>query len=480
SDYEEWFAAFFEDTKDSGRREQWQKDAHLKGVLAVRDKVKPARHDPRQIAKRPDASYQELAITPPDEARSQEGPEKTKEALGAIAAIESSFQPRKWKTLEDVAALSEEWQRREWRKPAAHLKSLVEAMKPGPKLVAAVDEILAFEEQTRKEIESRWEGIKSDQDVIEGSSDELLKKFGEFLTDETKSAPGQGTRNDVEALRRKLNELEKLSKDAAAFVRGPWKDKVDQQWFKKEVSDRLSQAGRPLTAQLLRETWLANDAVVKGFYRLDEDPRDSWALDIDDAKDLREKLEKRHAKRTVTEQEYTRLLNQLDRLNEAITAVRSLPAFAIKKPEIEEGMRKAEEAYALVHPQILEREEFRFQAFFDKLAASFPDRAAFRKHFRNPGDADALRGRGIPGSTPHSLDLLSPKGLAIRPKREDENGNLVFDVFFTAHFEVTEGFIRGKTYTDPVSQEWTITPGPAPDQGEIIKVEPRPVPTDAR
>ena len=43
-------------------------------------------------------------------------------------------------------------------------------MKPRPKLVAAVDEILAFEEQTRKEIESRWKSIDDDlKDLIDES-----------------------------------------------------------------------------------------------------------------------------------------------------------------------------------------------------------------------------------------------------------------------------------------------------------------------
>ena len=291
---------------------------------------------------------------------------------------------------------------------------------------------------------------------------------------ETASAPGKGTREDVEELRKKLNELEKLSNDAAAFVSGPWKDRVDQQWFKSEVSDGLAQT--PITAQLLRETWLADDAVVKGYYRI-ADPRASWALGIDRMKDLREKLEKRRERRTVTEQEFIRLSNELDRLKTAITAVRSLPAIEMKKPEIEAGMKKSEETYALVRRDI-EGVEFNFEAFFNSIKADFPNRAAFRKHFRNPSDADALRARGIAGSKPHSLLLLSPKGPEIQPLKQDEEGNPVFEVLFRARFEVTDGFIRGKIYPDTVSQKWTIQPGPGPDEGQIIKVEPGPIPLD--
>jgi hypothetical protein len=96
--------------------------------------------------------------------------------------------------------------------------------------------------------------------------------------------------------------------------------------------------------------------------------------------------------------------------------------------------------------------EFDFAAFFNKCAADFADEARFKEYFADPDDAKWLREGSLRGSRPQRLELVSGVQQPAPP------GGVVFKVVFKAHFEVTDGFLRGRTYSDTLTQEWQIDP----------------------
>ncbi|NQT85036.1 hypothetical protein HQ563_18620, partial [bacterium] len=345
--YEGWFEKFLSDTADQARQERWQKDAYLKAVLAMRGKVKPEDH-PRKIANRSDMSLLELAKNPSEEAKSPDGRDSTKAALELIKDIESRFQSGDWAVSKSVAALSEVWRERKWAKPAAHLKSLVEAVKPGPKLVAAVDEILAFEEQTRKEIESRWKSIDDDRKVIKASGSKVLSGFDDYIEAEAGSA------GDLEGLKTRLEEVGSVAGNLVTFLEGDWQNKVDRALFIKE--GEVSPGGVPTKDTFV--SWLEE---AKLYEKFGKDPRDSWI-----AKEMRRELENAQ----LTEDQKRRL----DELATAMDALEKLPGVVKYKDTIERGMASVDPGIRDLHFGVFFAENWKqlcsdyeewFAAFFE-------------------------------------------------------------------------------------------------------------------
>ena len=275
SAYDGWFGRL---GSDLGKVEgdKWLKDSYLcEKVIAKLESAKARKIelDPRRIARAPGRPLSHLQHNPPDSARTPEASARTLQALGVVNQIEQALKQWPSQGSSGVAVLAARFDERGWHRQASYVQSLLAGATPGhgASLVSAVARVLD-EAPAIEEIETEWAELQELSNTIEAAGDPIMAKFGSFLLAETVSEQGPGTREDIEALLSRVQELKEVARELAAFVAGNWQTKVDRNAFAAAREVVLPADGVPTRHTLI--TWLKE---VNGYIALKPDPRDAWS-----------------------------------------------------------------------------------------------------------------------------------------------------------------------------------------------------------
>ena len=223
-------------------------------------------YQPRNISHARE-SYDTLAITPPQDAKTGLGPNYTKHGLEFIDKISQAL--THWPVLTQLDATAKAYETRGWTRPAAGVRSLVQSAEPPPipespadiqerlklvkkfNLVGDIEKVVTGYREVQA-IDADWDRITSriaQVQAIPGNVP-LLQAFKQFAEDLPKAQsagakPGEGTLDDVKNLSAAFAEINKtldklvvlnntaydlaeLAKDPAAQVPADKQIAIDQ------------------------------------------------------------------------------------------------------------------------------------------------------------------------------------------------------------------------------------------------------------
>ncbi|HUW19629.1 MAG TPA: SUMF1/EgtB/PvdO family nonheme iron enzyme [Sedimentisphaerales bacterium] len=249
--------------RGNSRADKWGKDAHLKSVL---EKIKDASYPYKVVVHQGRASVSEI-IHQPEYAEQKD----TQKALEAIKDIKNFFDPnseKAWPVLAGIGKAANAFRQQGWQGPAAYLENLVDKVRPGEgkEIAKNVDALLELPE-TVNNINSQWDKIKADKEIIVASDDPILARFDDYLGKEVASGAVEVGQVDINELLKKLGDIAGLTGRLAQFIGTDWAQ-VDKELFKRDPARSGLTASREGF-----ENWLT---LAAAFRRI-KDPREDIA-----------------------------------------------------------------------------------------------------------------------------------------------------------------------------------------------------------
>jgi len=90
-------------------------------------------------------------------------------------------------------------------------------------------------EKTAEKVASCVQEIGDSQKIIKKPGDPRLDRFGDYIQSEVISYKGTGTKEDLDSLRNKLEEIGSLASELAEFINGDWQTRVDREAFWEDL-----------------------------------------------------------------------------------------------------------------------------------------------------------------------------------------------------------------------------------------------------
>jgi len=302
------------------------------------------RIDPHRMAIELGCSRKSVRDDAPEDARTAKGIAATKAALEAIDKFVVELHG--WSSLQEITDAADRYTQdpRQWYRPAAYLRSVVKTAKAAPygdvAMAKAIDQVLAAKTLVA-EIQALNADIEGKRQIIEKTQDSVLSRFGQFVTEQTKSESqsGQGSYDDLSQLRNKLKDIkETTASDLATFVLGDWDSEVNKnEAAAAEPCLAEGEVPGPENFNQWRLVW------VKQFYRLRPDPRDElvWKDKLEDlSADLALLAQHEKATQEVCED----LTARLQKVRQDVDRMLAIVPIAKNKTEIDEAKAAAKDS----------------------------------------------------------------------------------------------------------------------------------------
>jgi len=277
-EYGNWAGALYEqglglNRKGGNQRAQrWRQDEGLREVL----KEIEAAGYPYQVAD-DEGMTVEYIVDKPQLATASE----TTNGLAAIESIKTFFDPNSgqpWPLLLELNDDAKQFRERRWEQPATYLASLANSVVPEPNrpIAGNVDKILELSSAkgTLGKIRLFLRQIDEYQEIAGSSGDPILATYRTYADQCGVSGSDHAREEDLDELRRRLNQTTDLGRTLADFINGDWQTAVDQQAF---FDDHRNDSAAELTEEVF-ETRLAG---IKQYRYLRPDPRDDFVALVD-------------------------------------------------------------------------------------------------------------------------------------------------------------------------------------------------------
>lgn len=309
---------------DEKRQESWNQDNYLKRKQ-ITQMVIDASY-PRKIAGRrgltpSDFGHMKREPNDPKPNRGEHArPAETSRAIKAIGDIKELFDPNskeQWPVLKEIRKNADNLEERGWETAATHLREMADALKPDPNLprdlAYKVDRILKLDqENVFKDIATCLSKIAVSQKTIEGISDPILGRFGEYVR-----AIGNREITDDPELPRRLEDTQAFAQKFVNYI-GIKANEIDYSLFGKHGKVYKSQ--EPI--ETLLDKWLEE---VEDYKKI-ADPRravmQGWSKAVAGA---RYHLDEVHKDETVESEKKDDIRDKLKELNDCDHDFQSLP-----------------------------------------------------------------------------------------------------------------------------------------------------------
>lgn len=265
------------------RTARWRENPDLRRIV---DKIKAAGAPIYACADAKGQTALEIIDTP---AKGYAG--QTDRALAAIEDIKSFFDPNSgddpnlyqpWpllvRTYEEANALKD----RRWYKPAVYLENLIVSAKPRPEksIAEPVDTILELE-VTLSQIDSAWEITKDHERSMQDPNYPVLGQlFGAYVESELVSEEAAGAKDDLYALRDKLEAVSALAGELTGIITG------ERRGSDSQTPSPRPDAGAQTPAAVPFPRWLKRVANVEEMNRqlslIESDPKYDAEMFADD------------------------------------------------------------------------------------------------------------------------------------------------------------------------------------------------------
>lgn len=213
------------DRKFSTRREAYGAlDPELKALMdlpGVGDGFDP--WGIARVSKDTELTY--LGRTPGKYAQSDQGVDKTEQALSAIDALKKGL-TEEWSTPRVLGERGAEFRQRGWTKGAEFVEGVAAGAKPeqSPDVCAAIDQVVATAPLVAS-VQAAWERILRAGETVKGINDPVLAKFAESapaMVGAGLQTPGTARREDLLALQRRAGAVAEIGEKLASFVQREW------------------------------------------------------------------------------------------------------------------------------------------------------------------------------------------------------------------------------------------------------------------
>ncbi len=287
--YYAWFGDFSDRMSDDNQKRKFSAAPYPAEIVKLfNDASKDLdKYQPKSIAQKP-SSADDLAMHPTDEAKTGYGPYYTKMGDELVDNVTASLTPAHWPLLTQLDKTAKTYQERGWQKPAAGIRSIIEAARPPAlpatpidiearvKLVQPVDIVGSIEKTIKAsrsvdDITARWTHIQALMQQLPATDVPLLKVLPKFAEDIPRSEvdPSKPANlEDVTSLAASFTQVEKfVTQLVAEFSPKPGHEIVYAE-LAKDPAAQLPPNGVPTLEQ-----YNALPAIATGYVKMNDDPR---------------------------------------------------------------------------------------------------------------------------------------------------------------------------------------------------------------